>query len=377
MIIALEHRFYGQSQPFGEITTDNLVYLSSEQALADLAYFIETILQQYGVPDAPVITFGCSYSGALAAWFRMKYPTVTIASVASSAPVQAVLDFWKYNDVVNNSFADLAGEECDARIQEATNAVESLLQSTAGIQKLQTLFQTCGPIKTQEDIENFMSSLMGNFEGVVQYNDDNRNPISKTYDIKYICNMMTNSSVDALTAYVNVNTLMLNIYGESCLDASYADLVAATSNSTPPNDGKSWTYQTCTEFGYFQTTDSEHQPFGNQVPLSFYTQLCDDVFGIDPNSIGASINQTNIDYGGSNIPANGPTNIIFVNGDVDPWHSLGVTHQISPFLPAILIHGTAHCSNVYPDSPDDLPELIAAREEIKAFIGLWITSPIP
>ncbi len=75
--------------------------------LADLAYFIVNIKQQYNAPDAPVITFGCSYSGALAAWFRLKYPTVTSASIASSAPVQAVLDFWEYNAVVNASFADI------------------------------------------------------------------------------------------------------------------------------------------------------------------------------------------------------------------------------------------------------------------------------
>lgn len=54
---------------------------------------------------------------------------------------------------------------------------------------------------------------MGNFQGVVQYNDDNRNPISRTYDVRYLCNLMNNDSVDPLTAFVNVNNLMLSIYG--------------------------------------------------------------------------------------------------------------------------------------------------------------------
>jgi len=310
----------------------------------------------------------------------MKYPTVTIGAVASSAPVEAVLDFWAYNAVVNNSFTFVAGPECDARIRQATDAVQTLLQTSSGVEELEKLFKVCSPMQSPKDIENFMSSLMGNFEGVVQYNDDNRDPISREIDINYICNMMTNASVDALTAYVNVNNLILNVYGMPCLDASYQDLVAQTSNSTPPNDAKSWTYQTCVEFGYFQTTDSDEQPFGNQVPLSFYTGLCSDVFGIDPNTIGANINQTNINYGGNNIPPNGPTNILFVNGDIDPWHALGIYETISWGLQAIFIieqdgfYGGAHCSNVYADSPNDSSNLRWARVEINDWIGLQLAS---
>ena len=40
-LIALEHRYYGISQPFGNLTMENLRYLSTEQALADIAYFLE------------------------------------------------------------------------------------------------------------------------------------------------------------------------------------------------------------------------------------------------------------------------------------------------------------------------------------------------
>ena len=36
--LVLEHRFYGESQPFDDWSLENLAYLNSEQALADLAY---------------------------------------------------------------------------------------------------------------------------------------------------------------------------------------------------------------------------------------------------------------------------------------------------------------------------------------------------
>jgi len=38
--MVLEHRFYGDSQPFANWELENFGYLNSEQALADLAYFI-------------------------------------------------------------------------------------------------------------------------------------------------------------------------------------------------------------------------------------------------------------------------------------------------------------------------------------------------
>jgi lysosomal Pro-X carboxypeptidase len=42
LVLVLEHRFYGQSMPFGSesLNLDKMVYLNSEQALSDLAYFI-------------------------------------------------------------------------------------------------------------------------------------------------------------------------------------------------------------------------------------------------------------------------------------------------------------------------------------------------
>lgn len=106
-------------------------------SLADLANFIENMKVQYKALDSPVITFGCSYSGALAAWFRIKYPTITLGSIASSAPVQAVLDFYAYDDVVDNSIKTIGGQTCVDRIQAATNAVQAMLQTSQGQQQLE------------------------------------------------------------------------------------------------------------------------------------------------------------------------------------------------------------------------------------------------
>ena len=54
---------------------EHLGYLSSEQALADFAVTIEYFKSATpGAENKPVIAFGGSYGGMLAAWFRIKYP---------------------------------------------------------------------------------------------------------------------------------------------------------------------------------------------------------------------------------------------------------------------------------------------------------------
>ena len=108
----MEHRYYGDSQPFDEWTVDNMQYLNSELALADLAYFLETI----NTNDVPILVIGGSYPGALSAWFRSRYPHIAIGSWASSAVVQPLVDYWNYDEQIYQSTLK-SGEWCPQAVQ--------------------------------------------------------------------------------------------------------------------------------------------------------------------------------------------------------------------------------------------------------------------
>ena len=91
LVVALEHRYYGESLPAPLADRATLSSLSVDSTMADMARFIPDFKQQMGMPPStPVLTIGGSYPGALSAWFREKHPEVTNASWSSSGVVDAV-----------------------------------------------------------------------------------------------------------------------------------------------------------------------------------------------------------------------------------------------------------------------------------------------
>ncbi len=66
------------------------------------------------------------------------------------------------------------------------------------------------------------------------------------------------SADNALDGYVQVNDLMLQAQGTNCNDVAYEDIIAALNSTVVDEEGgfgmRQWIYQTCFEFGYFQTT---------------------------------------------------------------------------------------------------------------------------
>lgn len=87
-----------------------------------------------------------------------------------------------------------------------------------------------------------------------------------------------------------------------------------------------WTYQTCNEFGWFQTSSSRKQHFGTKYPLAFFTTICKDVFGtgFTNDSIHSQIMQTNSKFRGKKLQVD---NVYRTHGELDPWRKAGMDEQ--------------------------------------------------
>lgn len=375
LLVNVEHRYYGESYPTATMTTENLSkYLSSQQALADLSRIITHIKSDLETETSKVITIGGSYPGNLAAWFRLKYPSVTHGSIASSAPLNAQTNFPEYMEVVAQSLVYFSGQACYDAVESAANTVASMYEqgphSDAWAQ-LETDFKTCNSMKTTKDLQVLLSDLMGNFQGTIQYNNEH-DGIMNANDV---CAIMTSSDGTPYENFVKVSAAYREENGVECEDASWADMLTwlAPVAKDPNNAGRPWTFQTCNEFGYFQTTDSPHQPFHAWKPLNldFYMDMC--AAGFDGWTSYPQVGFMNQVYGSRDIDA---TNVIFSAGTIDPWHALGVTNYTGalaqPTEYPVYILGTAHCNDLYAPKGTDPESLTIARENIASYIAKWV-----
>ena len=89
--------------------------------------------------------------------------------------------------------------------------------------------------------------------------------------------------------------------GPSCIDVSYANYLTALLNISVGGD-RVWTYQTCAEFGFYQTCDPNSSCPFTVVPwldtLQSSLDLCQVLFNISSVEVENNIADSNIFYGG-------------------------------------------------------------------------------
>ena len=287
LMLAVEHRYYGESQPVNNMSVANLKFLSSSQALADLARFIEYI-REYSpftidmgsspqlkmissAARSKLVAFGGSYPGALAAWLPLKYPSSLAGSVASSAPVHAEDNFLQYADVTGTSFAarSVGGSAlCSGQIQEATTALQKLVAGTTPAGTDPTIpapLRPCPPkhgapagIHTPLDLATYQSSIFSSFQGTAQYNREEPNGAT----VATVCSVMTNKSLgEPLERLAAAQALWLPPGPPpppghpACVLSSFEeDTVTDLANLTFDGkaSGRQWIWQSCNEFGCSQ-----------------------------------------------------------------------------------------------------------------------------
>ncbi|XP_065089084.1 putative serine protease K12H4.7 [Ochlerotatus camptorhynchus] len=362
-----EHRYYGQSHPTASTRTDLLKFLNVDQALADVAHFVEEMKRTIpGATNSKIIMAGGSYSATMVAWFRQKYPHLLDGGWASSAPLLAKLDFTEYKEVVSESIRLVGGENCANRIERAYKEIEDYLAKKE-FERVLEEFKICDNIDLANILDSgmFLSSISDYIAGVVQYHWPG--------DIEGVCEIINDEAItNDMTALANWFTRGVT----SCMDLTY-DSTIRYYRSTDWNHGanrgamRPWLYQTCAEYGWYQTSGSDMQIFGSGFPVDLYIKMCIDLYDylFYQTRIEANIERTNTIYGHMN-PA--VTNIFFTQGQLDPWRPMGLQEDLNEHSPAVVIPMASHCADLNSISDRDSPEMRAAKERVFDLIKQWV-----
>ncbi|XP_061386786.1 putative serine protease K12H4.7 [Musca vetustissima] len=360
MLFYTEHRYYGQSKPTKNLLVENLEYLHVKQALADLAHFIrykhETVPE---LANSKVIIAGASYSATMVVWFKKLYPELVAGGWASSAPILAKVDFVEYKEVVGQALRELGSEKCYNRVQNGIAELEEMIDNKRAAE-VKAMLKLCNNFNHNNDLDvwSLFGSISNIFAGYVQYQSEG--------DIPYICDYIM-SFKDDLTAITNFFLFGMG-FPSGCVDVSYKSTVNYYKDSTYVyGASRPWYFQTCNEYGWYQTSGSRNQPFGTKFPVTFYTTLCTDVFGrkYSNEQINKLADQTNADFGGMNPEVE---NVYMTHGALDPWSPMG--HGLEQG--ASVIPRASHCADFGSISSADSPEMRASKEKLLELVREWL-----
>jgi len=409
--VVLEHRYYGLSFPTADLSTHNLRFLTTEQALEDYVYFANNIqfpgLEQYNLTAShtPYIAYGGSYAGAFVAFLRTLYPGTYFGSISSSGVTEAIYDFWHYYEPIRKH----APRSCVHYTQVLTHMADAIIfNNTAYTPSLKTAFGT--PNIT--NIKDFGALLAG---GITGWQSTNWNPaVGSPAFFEYCGNITSDTLIYPATKDLTARAQTLLAAGG--YRAQTADLTnhllnwigylrltqvtpCAESNSTqdecfnvnpvaPYQDTtnanwgyRSWTYQYCMQWGYFQTGSGVPAA---QLPLVSRTQdleyeqtPCRIAFNYTGKPDIAAINK----YGGRKIAY---PRLAIVGGQNDPWRDATPLAEFLPLRPStpdepvVLIHGAVHHwdeNGIFPnETTATLPPqpIVDAQSDERTFVLAWL-----
>ncbi|KAI9163099.1 putative extracellular serine carboxypeptidase [Paramyrothecium foliicola] len=406
--VILEHRYYGTSVPVSDFNTESLRFLTTEQALADTAYFAKNVVFE-GLEDVdlspektPWIAYGGSYAGAFVAFLRITYPDIFFGAISSSGVPVAIWDYWEYFEGARN----FGPKVCVETTGKLTNIVDNILLNETNAKYIPQLKQTFGLGGVTDD-KDFASAIASGIYDLQSYNWDPEVGSRSFFEYCDTVSKDTNQYPQLESRRAAVEELikvagyeseldpladrMLNYIGtlrravtacegdqDDCFGTSDAQFMAQADLS---QTWRLWPYQVCTEWGYLQTGSGAPENIlpmiSRAVDLEYSSRICKQAFDIQGVANVSNINK----YGAYDISY---PRLAWVDGEWDPWRAAGVQALTQPKRnstlsePVILIDDAVHHwdeNGIFPE--EETPELPPpavkeAKAQIREFVLEWL-----
>lgn len=412
-VLYVEHRYYGESYPENKTRTkgsrsdsDYFQYLSVQQALADYIQILTTDQEKtpkIAKSSPKVVAFGGSYGGMLSAYIRYKYPNIIKGAIAGSAPVAITSvsdhDCSNFNKVVTETFNYY--ENCGQKVRKSWDFLNDMTDDEIALK-----FNLCDAVGPDSGLEpthlkpRLINSLIENYVMMAMMNYDHAANFMMplpAWPVEYFCGKISNFKNDEFKDFHLIEEalqLSFNFTGdcEKCIDIG----ISGSSNSFTPKFSKSsnlksnlnidmasWYYQTCTQIPIILCS-SKLDMFPNSTfesPNKEYAALktqfikgCQENVSVEPDFNYLKSFMSYFQDGGES-PSTEFSNIIFTNGQFDPWKAgkPNLSENLEKDIILIDIEKGAHHAELMPVFDEDPISFYKARMQIESFVNKWIS----
>ncbi|KAI9444475.1 peptidase S28 [Lactarius indigo] len=327
--IVIEHRFYGLSNPYPDLSVASLKYLTIDQAINDLVFFAKNVTLPFPGGDkvspmyAPWVLVGGSYSGTLAV--AVVHPDVFWAGYASSAVVQSIVDFWQYFEPVRQYMP----QNCSNDVQRVIAHWDEIIDSgnETALNELKTSFGM-GEVVHVDDVVNELSFPLSLWQLLSPSSGGGR-----FYDF---CDALeVNNGIPApergwglghaLTAWANYSKELLSTSDNSDCLSTYNTSQSYWTSTAVDNADRSWFWTVCTEMGFFQVSAPQGKPtlLSHLIDVTYNERQCQQMFPeAFPRPPVPNVDATNKAYGGYYLRAE---RLFTATGLRDPWRDATVS----------------------------------------------------
>ncbi|XP_030479798.1 uncharacterized protein LOC115697039 [Cannabis sativa] len=369
MVLFPEHRYYGESMPFGSgeeayKNASTLSYLTAEQALADFAVLITELKRNFSAEGCPVVLFGGSYGGMLASWMRLKYPHIAIGALASSAPIlqfEDIVPVETFYDLTSNGFKR-ESISCFNTIKQSWDVIISEGQKNDGLLQLTKTFGFCRTLNNTDDLINWLDSAYSYLAMVnYPYPSEFLMPLPG-HPIREVCRKIDSMAGD---------NILEKIFEGISVYYNYTGKVDCFELDDDPHGMDGWNWQACTEMVMPMSSSQDSSMFPTfDFDLSSYKEECLREFNVEPRPRWITT-----EFGGHDIKATLQkfgSNIIFSNGLLDPWSGGSVLQNISESIVALVTKEGAHHIDLRASTDEDPEWLVEQRTTEIKLIKSWI-----
>ncbi|KAL7282649.1 hypothetical protein ACG7TL_004122 [Trametes sanguinea] len=374
--IVLEHRYYGLSNPYDDLSVKSLKFHTIQQAIDDLEYFAKNVDLPMPGGDAvkpgqaPWILIGGSYSGALTSFTMVNKPNLFQAAYASSAVVESIMatcsDYWGYFQPI----LEWMPKNCSADVQAVIAHIDSVF--TSGNQKEINSIKALFNMSALTHLDDAAGALRNNL-----WDWQSLSPSSGGGLFFEFCDALeVKNGISA-----GPNGWGLDHALQAWVRTGQIPTIASDewTDTSVDNANRSWMWIVCNEVGFFQEGAPQGHPtiVTRLVQPPYDERQCTYMFPEAFDNLGhlpvPNVDATNKAYHGWFVQEN---HLFFANGHRDPWREAtlaadGTNFRSTPGQPLTISDGF-HCSDLSTTNAQVDPTVLAVQKQGLKAISAWV-----